>query len=287
MARLRPGLLWTLAAVACARESDPARDVAIYSEILANAGQDPESELARCAALGDEDLAADCAAVVATAAAHRTGDTGWCARAPAGKWRDECSFQTAERALSTTGAAAAASLCQQSGAFEADCVVHVWRPQLGNLVQGMGSADFAARYPAAEALYQQTAAQVRDQRALEATFWHSFFGSGFRNAGAIEPERCQGLPEAGQARCELTAAVMLTEPLERILRQQGLLQQFCNLSPPRAQDVAGLLGVAPSAALDQALVEQQPMLCGASGGPALSSGLRTSAGQPNQVAPGW
>lgn len=94
-------------------------------------------------------------------------------------------------------------------------------------------------------------------------------------------------PEAGKSRCELTAAVMLTEPLERILRQQGLLQQFCALSPPRAQDVAGLLGVAPSAALDQALVEQQPMLCGAGGAPALSSGLRTSVSQPNQVAPGW
>lgn len=267
-----------LAYAACDRPSSPAQDAATYALVLANVGRDPDGDLARCATLSDEALAGDCAAVVAVAAAKQGGDAAaWCARVPAGKWRDECSFQTAEQAFARASPDAAVGLCQQAGAYEADCLVHLWRPQLGRLMEGMGPGELAARYEAADQLYQHTARQARDQEILESMFWLSYFGTGLRAGGPVDPSRCATLPEQGARRCEVAVAVLQTEPLERILRARDQLAAFCALSPPRAQDVAGLLGVVPSAALNQALQDQQPMICG-QGGTALSGGLRTSPG---------
>ena len=269
-----------LLAAGCDRAPSAAEDAATYAEVLARAGQDPERELARCAALTDPSMAGDCAAVVAVAAARARGDAGaWCARVPEGKWRDECQFQTAETALVREGAGAALSMCQGTGQFQADCVVHVWRPQLGRIIERMGAADFGARYPMADQLFEQTAAQLGGPEGLESMFWLSFFGTGFRNSGAVDLGRCAPLPAAGQRRCEAAAAVLVTEPLEGLLRQHGQLEAFCQLHPPRATDVAQLLGVAPSTALDQALLEVQPMLCGGGSGPSLSSGLRADPAQ--------
>lgn len=276
MAPVRASAL-LIAILGCSRGSSPAQDAATYASVLASAGQDPEGELARCAGLADEATRGDCAAVVAIAAGRRTGDAAaWCDRVPAGKWRDECTFQAAERALTSAGAQDANRLCQDAGQYQADCVIHVWRPQLGRLVNGMGAADFGSRYAAAEQLYQQTVASVGASEGLETMYWLSFFGTGFRASGRVELARCAGLPAEGARRCEQAAAVLVTEPLEGLLRGRGLLSAFCALSPPRSTDVADLLGVAPSAALDAAVAAQQPMICGGGGGPSLSSGLRAS-----------
>ena len=140
----------------------------------------------------------------------------------------------------------------------------------------MGAPDFAARYTAAEQLFQQTAGQLGSAEGLESMFWLSFFGTGFHNSGAVDLSRCAPLPAQGQRRCEAAAAVLVTEPLEGLLRSAGQLETFCRLNPPRSADVAAMLGVSPSAALDDALREVQPMLCGGGAGPSLSSGLRTA-----------
>lgn len=266
-----------LLATACGDPSSPSQDVTTYAEVIASAGQDPERELKRCETLGDAELRADCAAVVAVAAARRDGQVSrWCGRVPEGRWRDECTFQAAESALVTSGSQAAAALCQRSGQFAADCLVHVWQPQLGRITDRMGTQQFGTRYSAADALYQRSLSQVGDTPAFETAFWFSFFGAGFRNGGRVDMGTCEGLPELGRQRCQRAAALLLTEPLEGILRSRGQLQAFCSQSNPDTELAAALLGIQPSEALDQALAAQQPMICGGGGVPALSAGLRTT-----------
>lgn len=270
----------SLLLAACAPTPTAAEDVTAYAAIVGEAGQDPRAELERCARLADAGLRGDCAAVVATAAARADGQVQrWCAEVPAGIWRDECLFRGAEGRLTQGGSAPAAALCQQAGSFAEDCMVHVWRPQLGRIVQGMGAEGFAARYPAAEQLYQQTVAQAGASESLERMYWLAFFGSGFQADGRIDLDRCAALPAEGARRCQDAAALMLTEPLEGLLRARGQLATFCASHPPRSLDVAGLLGIPASEALDRALSAQQPMICGTGDArPALGAGLRT--GQP-------
>lgn len=267
-------LILALLLLACDPPSR-ADDMATYADILANAGQDPERELTRCEALGDQNLRGDCAAVVAVAAVKSRGEaTRWCARVPEGRWRDECTFQAAEASLRSAGAVSAAGLCQQAGAFQADCVMHLWQPSLTRIVEGMDSGSFAARYDQAEALYQQTASQPGVLADFERRYWLSFFRAGFLADQRVEMRACLPLSVPGRARCEQAAALLLTASLEGALRAAGALSTFCALPKPGAADVASYLGTDPSPALDEAVRAQQPMLCGG-GRPALSGGQRT------------
>ncbi len=277
---MRPTRLFAsaLALAACQREASLAEDAARYSEILAEVGQDPPGALVRCLGLSDEGLRGDCAAVAAVAAARASGDPSWCQRVPEGRWRDECGFQVAEAALSSQGSGRAASLCQQAGAYAADCLVHVWRPELGRLTNGMGPEQLAARYPSAEQLYARTVSQAGASEALESSFWLAFFGTAFRAAGRVEPARCATLPDPGPRRCQDAIALLQTEPLEGLLRRSGQLQAFC-AGDPDVSASARLLGVEPSDALGRALRSQQPMICGA-GGAALGGALRPSPVSP-------
>lgn len=254
-----------------------AEDMAVYTEVLRTAGQDLEAELARCLALADPDLRGECAGVVALAALRAGGDPErWCAQVPEGKWRSECHFQAAELTLLSRDPAGAAALCQSAGAYRADCVMHLWQPRLSTIVSGMGPAQFGERYPRALQLYTQTASLTGVVADFEQRFWFSFFQAGFQAAGRVDMDACAALDPEGRARCEQAAALLLTAPLEGALRSRGALQRFCGQSAPSSSEIAGWLGTEPSPALDQALREQQPLICGAGRRPALNGGLRTT-----------
>lgn len=251
-------------------------EVSAYSATVASAGQDPASDMRRCLALSDADLRGDCAAVVAQRAIAAGRDpAAWCAQVPEGRWRSECQFQASEAAAQTQGAGAAAGLCQQAGAFQADCLMHLWQLPLSRLVAGMGSDGFGARYAQADALFQEARAVEGMPIDLEQRFWLSYFQSGFSSTGKVDLGACAGLPTQGGQRCEGAGALLLTEGLEGALRGAGRLESFCAGEAPGSAALAELLGVQPSAALDRAVADQQDAICGRGRRPMIRGGRPT------------
>ena len=252
-----------------------ADEVGLYSATVARAGQDPAAEMQTCLGLRDPELRGDCAGVVAITAARAGEDAAtWCGQVPEGRWRSECQFQASEAAVQAHDTQDAAGLCDQAGAFQADCLMHLWQLPLTRMVEGMGRDAFAARYAGADRLFEQARAAPGVPADLERRFWLSFFQTGFANSGGVDLSACAALPAQGQQRCETAGALLLTEGLEAALRRDGRLEAFCAAQGPSSADVAGLLGTEPSPALDQAVAEQQGAICGAGRRPMIMGGRR-------------
>lgn len=249
----------------CAPEPAPtgvAADVARYERLLQEGFTDPEQALAVCAGLSDPKLAGDCALVIAMQSAKGTRQDPalWCARVPAGAWRDECHFEGAEMMARRGQTERAAALCRLAGAFRDDCGMHLWMGELGQLTAGMGTADLAARLPRASQIFARWEPALSEDTDISERFWKMYYQNAFGQRASVDLSVCAPLPEADRARCAQAGADLFLSQLAPMLERQGGLPGFCAGSVSSAQ-VAPWLGATPHPALDAALEARRPQLC--------------------------
>ena len=200
-------LLWVLGVWGCARS--PAEDVTAYTALVAQKAPDPGRDFSACRKIGDENLAGDCALVVAERVAmvrQQPPDT-WCGQVPSGIWREECWFQAAEQERRGGRESVAAKLCVKAGPFQNDCAQHLWQTKVYRVIHGQPGQrpDFAGNMAAALAIYNEWAPYLTDTSDLETRFWEKFFQNGFEGAGEVNLAWCDDLSAADKTRCHAAA----------------------------------------------------------------------------------
>lgn len=248
--------------IACAADPSGVRqDIERYTSVTGDTTLPPEQGFATCAAITDEDLAGDCALVVATRAAtgSRESPTTWCARVPEGTWRSECLFEGSEMMLRRNNPEAAVSLCLKAGPFRDDCAMHLWQSSLDRVTWGMTTATFAERLPAARQIYDSWSMWL-SETDLEGRFWSRFYQVGFGGRAGVDLSVCDALASEDALRCQRVGAEVFASRLGPYLQMSGQLAAFC-ARPLGSAVVAPWVGARPHAALDAALAERWPQLC--------------------------
>ena len=237
----------------------PASDVARYAEIL-GAPQGLEADLARCASLGDADLAGDCALVV-VGAAGLVAEEG-CPRVPEGVWQDECWFVEAEKRRVAGQDQSAAGLCLKAGVFRDDCGQHLWQTGVHDLIHRRGPEAFPTQLPRAQALHGRWARLLADQTDLSERFWDKYYGNGFEGQGGVDLSHCDGLPEEHRQRCRAAGVAFFGRDLGPKLDQAGMARAFCELEAPGAEDVGVAFPNRADPDLDAVVRERHVAICG-------------------------
>ena len=199
-----------LLAAACTEEppSGPAVDMQAYSAALGDRASVPRDRIAACDAIGEPDLAGDCALVAAREAERMTPGSmeALCPLVPDGPWRHECWFELAE-ATRQRDPALAVTFCDRAGPFVQDCRQHLWQTLLWRIARSPG--------PLTDKIEEATVLQRRWQRllgddpALEPRFWRQFYRAGL-TAGTLG---CAPLAEPHRTRCADAASGLETEDL--------------------------------------------------------------------------
>ncbi len=191
-------MIWWI--LACASpETGVVEAAAAYRAVAA----DPR-RWAACVPLSDPWWQADCLTLAAAGIAPKRPADAMkvCERIPAGVFRDECAFQTAE-------AAGDPALCVSAGLFKQQCRAHVWGESMSRLFPiGISVADAEKK---AEALLPTYGMEPDDRIA-----WFGLLEHVLELPGPIDRSQCAGLAtERRRAVCEETALHLYRQRLDR------------------------------------------------------------------------
>lgn len=265
-----PKLLAAVVAVAasgCAPDAtqgpSPA-DRAVYTAVVADARVTPRAGLARCSEIQDPALAGDCALHVVSAEARREDGrpAQWCGQVPAGTWRDECWFVSAEASKRRGNEAEAAGACLQAGAFRDDCAQHLWQSEVHRLIHRRGARGFAAALPDAEALHARWAPHLDAETDFSTRFWAKFYQNGFEGQGAfVDLDACDVLAEPHTERCVAAGVQMYARELRPRLDQHRV--DVCGLDPQQSmsEQVGRVVPGRPDPRLDAAVSDLIAVVC--------------------------
>ncbi|MCB9758241.1 MAG: hypothetical protein H6739_00235 [Alphaproteobacteria bacterium] len=226
-----------LAAVACGGPGEAER----YSAAL-----DPSLSLERavalCEGMATPERAGECA--VAAIEARGALSAAACAQVPAGLWREECLFLTAEAVLADGHLEAAMAGCRDTR-FARECSFHLIRAE----------AQAAALLDPAEAAAQLASLPVTvvapDAARL---FWREWLRARQSAGRSVDPAACRALPDPAPcdaALMELWLAAISAMPRDR----------FCALRAEVGRTPLTLAGGAPAFADDPALVAHADRYC--------------------------
>lgn len=239
-----------------------AREIARYEAVIGNADIAPAEGLGRCATLSDPYLAGDCALQVVTVEAHRPNGRPdrWCDRVPAGVWRDECWFVSAESWRRRRDEKRAAALCTKAGVFKNDCGQHLWQNVASRLARG-GPSTFARQLPQAERLYDHWAPMLAASTDFDDRFWLRFYQAGFESVHSVDLSWCDALPADAAKRCVHAGKAWLQREIGPRLDRAHARDTFCALSAPTIADVNSWVAARPDPRLDAVVAERHVALC--------------------------